>query len=74
MNEFELQLLLSRIQQLSDDHWHLLERPRRAMDDNAWVGPSARIFDRDLAGNSRALHTQLRKAIELLQAKLPGPF
>lgn len=71
MEEFELQLLLGRIRQLSDEHWHLLEQPRRVMGDNAWVGPSARVFDHELEGNSRALHAQLEKAIDLVHAKLP---
>jgi hypothetical protein len=68
--EFQLQLLLSRVQQLSDEHWHILEQSRRVMADHAWVGPSARSFGRDLDTENRALQDQLRKSVELVRQQL----
>lgn len=70
MNEIQLRLLLSRVQALSDENWHLLEPARRAMADHAWVGPSAGAFDAQMSANSRLVQAQLRTAVELLQQKL----
>ena len=72
----QLQLLLGHIQVLSDQHWHLLTASRQAMDDHAWVGgTTSRSFARDLDHNDAALHTELRKALQLLQDELDrNPF
>lgn len=67
---FRLQLLLSRIQMLSDQHWRLLEAPVRTMDGHAWVGGSAKNFDADLRRSHVTLQKELRKAVESVQAKL----
>jgi hypothetical protein len=66
-----LQLLLGRLQTLSNEHWHTFTGPRRAMDDHAWVGGvSARGFGRELERGDRELHAQLRKALELVEERL----
>ncbi|NEA29626.1 hypothetical protein [Actinomadura bangladeshensis] len=72
----QLQFLLGRIQVLSDEHWHLFTASRQAMDDHAWVGGTAsRTFARKLDQNDAALHTELRKALHLLQDELNrNPF
>uniref|UniRef100_UPI003751CFC5 hypothetical protein n=1 Tax=Actinomadura sp. SCN-SB TaxID=3373092 RepID=UPI003751CFC5 len=68
---FRLQLLLGRLQTLSNEHWHTFTGPRKAMEDHAWVGgASARSFGRELERGDRELHTQLRKALELVQERL----
>lgn len=67
----QLQFLLGHIQTLSDQHWHLLTASRQAMDDRAWVGGSAsRGFARDLDANDAALHTELRKALQVVRDEL----
>ncbi|KAB2351660.1 hypothetical protein [Actinomadura rudentiformis] len=72
---FRLQLLLGRIQQLSNDHWHTFTRPRQAMGDHAWVGgASARSFDRRLERSDAELHAQIRKALDLVQEKIRRPL
>ncbi|MQY07365.1 YciI family protein [Actinomadura macrotermitis] len=68
--KFRLQLLLTRIQTLSDQHRHVLTGPRRAMDDHAWVGPSATGFAGRLAGADRDLQAQLGQARALVEARL----
>lgn len=65
-----LQLILADIQQMSDNYWNLLERPRRLMDDRAWVGPSARTFAEELHKENRTLRDQLSRAVELVQREL----
>ncbi|MEU5876301.1 hypothetical protein [Spirillospora sp. NPDC047279] len=72
--QLRLQLLLGRIQQLSNENWHVLTRPRHAMDDHAWVGPSARSFDRRLEHGDAELHAQLRKALDLVQRQIGRPL
>ncbi|MFC9969384.1 hypothetical protein ACFVH6_00620 [Spirillospora sp. NPDC127200] len=63
--------MLNRIQGLSDEHWHLLAGPARAMDDHAWVGgPAAKGFGGDLQRNQAELRAQLRKALALVQEQL----
>ncbi len=68
-NDTQLRLLLSRIQTLSDEYWHLLTSSRQAMDGHAWVGPSAKVFAAQLQRNDAALHAELRKALRLLREK-----
>ena len=65
-----LQVLLDEIQRLSDQHWNLLDRPLRAMGDQAWVGPSARAFDADLERSHRDLRERLRESVDLVRARL----
>lgn len=66
-----LQFILSRIQTLSDEHWHLFTQPRRAMDGHAWVGGSAaKGFARNLDRNDAALHAELRRALQLVRDEL----
>lgn len=69
-DDLELRLILAHVQQMSDEHWHVLERPRRIMADKAWVGPSATSFDHELGAENRALQAQLRKAIDLIRQEL----
>ncbi|MBW8484714.1 hypothetical protein [Actinomadura parmotrematis] len=72
---FRLQLLLSRIGTLAEQYGDLLAGPRRAMDDHAWVGPSAGGFGSRLSGGERALKAQLGKAHDLIEARLRrGPM
>lgn len=75
-SELQLRLILANVQAMSDEHWHTLERPRRIMDDKAWVGPSATRFDHALDAENRALQRQLSEAVELLRerAQLGGPW
>lgn len=69
-----LQFLLSRIQTLSDEHWHVFTASRQAMDDHAWVGGgAARAFAGRLDRNDAVLHAELRKALQLVQDKLRRP-
>jgi hypothetical protein len=67
--------LLARMQRLSDERWHLLDQPCRAMEDKAWVGPSARSFDGRIHGSLGTLQAELKEAIALLRHKrwLYGP-
>ncbi|TDD93722.1 hypothetical protein [Actinomadura rubrisoli] len=66
-----LQFILSRIQTLSDEHWHTFTSSRKAMDDHAWVGgTSSHGFAGKLERNDAALHAELRKALQLVQDKL----
>jgi hypothetical protein len=57
--------LLARMQRLSDEHWHLLDQPCRAMEDKAWVGPSGRSFDGRIHGSLGTLRAELKEAIAL---------
>ncbi|WP_433333903.1 hypothetical protein [Spirillospora sp. CA-294931] len=65
-----LHYLASRIQVLSDQHWNTFAGPLRAMSDHAWVGgtTAAGYADR-LERSDRDLHTQLRKALDLIEDK-----
>ncbi|WP_067490906.1 hypothetical protein [Actinomadura hibisca] len=78
MNEadlFRARLLLDRVQALSDEHWHLLAGPARAMGDHAWVGgPSASGFAGELQRNQAELQAQLRRSLALIQEKLRTPL
>ncbi|TDC81586.1 hypothetical protein [Actinomadura sp. 7K507] len=66
-----LQFTLSRIQTLSDQHWHTFTASRQAMDGHAWVGGTAsRGFARELDRSDAALHAELRKALELVRNEL----
>ncbi|GAA2624339.1 hypothetical protein SMC26_36660 [Actinomadura fulvescens] len=72
---FRLLLLLGRIQQLSNDHWHAFTRPRQAMGDHAWVGGvAAKSFERRLERSDAELHAQIRKALDLVQQKIGRPL
>ncbi|MGI5346853.1 hypothetical protein ACQEU8_01510 [Streptomyces sp. CA-250714] len=66
----EAQRTVARIQQLSDDCWHALDASRRAMDDDAWVGPVARRFHDAVRADERELRAQLAKAVQDAKAKL----
>jgi hypothetical protein len=66
----QLVRLLSQVQRLSDEHWHMLRRPQQAMDGQAWVGPSGRAFGRALARNDQTLQARLRESVELVRDKL----
>ncbi|WP_242889191.1 hypothetical protein [Actinomadura litoris] len=74
MNQAEaarLQFLLSRIQTLSDQHWHTFTASRRAMDDRAWVGgAAARSFAARLERNDAALCAALQRALRLVEDEL----
>ncbi len=59
-----------RIQRLSDDHWHALDACCRALDDNAWVGPTGRLFKDEVNALRRELQTQLAKAVQDADDKL----
>jgi hypothetical protein len=62
--------LLSEVQRLSDEHWHIFLRPRQAMDEKAWVGPSGHDFDRRLERSGHSLQTQLSESVQLIREKL----
>ncbi|WP_326687020.1 MULTISPECIES: hypothetical protein [unclassified Streptomyces] len=66
----DAQTACHQIQRLSDDHWHALDTPCRAMDDNAWVGPAGRLFKDEVNGLRRELQTQLTKAVQDADDKL----
>ncbi|XRQ05764.1 hypothetical protein ACN3XK_55890 [Actinomadura welshii] len=66
-----LQFILSRVQTLSDQHWHLFTAARQAMDGHAWVGGGAsRGFARELDRSDAALHAELRRALQLVEDEL----
>ncbi|GAA0953421.1 hypothetical protein [Actinocorallia libanotica] len=67
MDEFRLRMALVEVQRMTEQHGGLLDRPVRLMDAKAWVGPSARAFERELLRNRRVLQEQLRKAADSLQ-------
>ncbi|WP_106396259.1 hypothetical protein [Actinocorallia populi] len=66
-DDFRLRMILVEVQRMSDRHWGQLDGPVRSMDGKAWVGPSARAFERELRRNRRALQEQLEKAVDLLR-------
>ncbi|MEO3786865.1 hypothetical protein ABGB12_26360 [Actinocorallia sp. B10E7] len=55
------------MQEMSDRHWRQFDTPVRLMDGKAWVGPSARAFERELRRNRQVLQTQLQKAVDSLR-------
>jgi hypothetical protein len=65
-----LQHVLAFVQSLSDEYWWFLTKACRLMDDQAWVGPTARAFAADQASQNRALQAALRDAVDLIQQQL----
>jgi hypothetical protein len=66
----EAQEAVNRIQRLSDEHWHVLDAPCRAMDEGAWIGPEARAFRDEVGRERRELQSQLAEAVHLAREKL----
>jgi hypothetical protein len=66
----EIQAAATRIQRLSDEHWHVLDATCRAMDENAWVGPAGRRFRSTAHATRRELQAQLANAVRDAQTKL----
>jgi hypothetical protein len=62
--------LIGQMQRLSDENWHILDLPVRAMEDKAWVGPSGKDFDGRVHGSARTMQSALTEALTLLHAKL----
>ena len=71
-DDFRLRMILAEVQRLSDRHQGQLDGPVRLMDEKAWVGPSARIFEQELRRNRRVLQEQLRKAVDSLRRTETG--
>jgi hypothetical protein len=66
----KLQQILAQVQRLSDDHWGTFAEACRLMDGKAWVGPTARGFEREQQRNHRALQTALQESVDLIKQKL----
>lgn len=66
----ELQEALSRIQRLSDEHWHELDPSFNLLEQDAWMGPAARKLSDSIHDDRRALRLQLTRAVESARDKL----
>lgn len=77
MDEREkLHQILAEVQRLSDEHWNALTEACRLMDVKAWVGPTARGFEREQQRHHRGLRAALQQSVELVKQKLaltPSP-
>jgi hypothetical protein len=72
----KLHQILADVQRLSDEHWNALTEACRLMDLKAWVGPTARDFEREQQGHHRRLRAALQQSVELVRQKLthtPSP-
>ncbi len=67
MDDFRLRMALAEVQRMADQHGGRLDGPVRLMDGKAWVGPSARAFERELRRNRRVLREQLQRAVDVLR-------
>jgi hypothetical protein len=66
----KLQQILAQVQRLSDEHWGTFTEACRLMDAKAWVGPTARGFEREQQRNHRALQSALHESVDLIRQKL----
>ncbi|MGR6917159.1 hypothetical protein ACU635_23235 [[Actinomadura] parvosata] len=67
----ELVDALRRAQELSDQHWHCLDRPLSQMSGGrTWTGPVADVFAGDLAHRRAELWRGLRGVIDHLHETL----
>lgn len=57
-----------RIQQLSDQYWHVLDASCTALRDQAWLGPTGRRFADDVYAARRELWKQLTAAVHIARA------
>jgi hypothetical protein len=64
----ELINALRHTQEMSDRHWHSLDRPLLQMSSGrTWTGPAADRFADDLAHQRAALWRELREVIDYLE-------
>ncbi|MEW9554653.1 hypothetical protein [Nonomuraea sp. NPDC050783] len=69
----ELLNALHRAQELSDRHWHSLDRPLLQMSSGrTWTGPTADRFADDLAHQRAELWRGLRGVIDHLHETISG--
>jgi hypothetical protein len=68
----QLRVALARVQQLSDDCWHVLDPTCGAMDDRAWIGPAGRRFGVVVHSDRRELQRQLAEAVRSVRDKIAG--
>ncbi|GAA2738795.1 hypothetical protein GCM10010439_74010 [Actinocorallia aurantiaca] len=66
-DDFRLRMILADVREMSDRHWRQFDDSVRLMDGKAWVGPSARVFERELRRNRQVLQAQLQKAVDSLR-------
>jgi hypothetical protein len=65
----ELEASLQRIQKLSDEHWWTLHQTCSLMENDAWVGPTGRDFDKEVHADQRMLRDMLSRAVDDAKAK-----